>query len=797
MSAAHKTKAPGMVSGFGKLHTNKEGATHRRAYVPITWEEICGMVDRPPSVAKSDARWFIPSTLLSREAKEQEARGEYWVLWAEFDGVEATAKAPPTIETVSDMLDLLVFREEVNREQHSSRSATADWQKSHLHVPLAKPLKGADWVICQQIFHESLVNCDLDPDPGALGASQICYLPNKGDYYETRSKRDGVMFDPLKEWAPQIAKKRAELARARQLLEERRERARERREAMRAARGVDDLTLVEAFNQAYTPADFMLAAGYDEHGDSFRHPASQSGSYSASIKEGADGVLRVHSLSSSDRLYTGGRGGGAHDAFSTFTVLNHGTDDDAKRRATIDAGDNWLKIGAESWNKFKRREHKQSESAAAAEDFEGEEIDPDTGEVRPKHPLARFINYEAEALAPEWVLPGFIGPGIVTIAGSAGVGKTSALLPLAMAAAGLHEAFYELAPKHWRHVIYITEDTAQARRLIAGMLGSSNLGLDRAAVLERLHIVEAMRLDVTKVAKVGKVYRDDFTRTVQGVELAPLVVIDTKAAVLESEDENSNSEASRIVNVLKQGFEHLPTWVVGHIAKQQVGRSDLASLSMRGGSAFEADANQCLYIIKDGDAPDAARYLVRGKTRFEAKWSELAIQSYTSTTTAKDQWGDEEEVTMRWAIASPGLRTRAQAKAAAQEDARAESEALTRDAILEAVTTAWLDKQPLNRGAVRTVIKRGAAITVSTIEKLLASGHLYEVHIPNGERLVKTRGTFLVSLTDAEREEFIRSGVVPESKLEVPPSWGKQGAKAQVDDVPGGNTSAIEKGSKT
>jgi hypothetical protein len=263
-----------------------------------------------------------------------------------------------------------------------------------------------------------------------------------------------------------------------------------------------------------------------------------------------------------------------------------------------------------------------------------------------------------------------------------------------------------------------------------------------------------------------------------------LVVVDTRAAVLASDDENSNSEASRIVNVLKQGFEHLPVWIVGHIAKQNVGRSDLASLSMRGGSAFEADANQCLYLIKEGDAIDASRYLVRGKTRFEARWPELAVQSYTSTTTAKDAWGEEETVTLRWAIASPGLRTRAQAKASAQDDARAKNDAEVRAEVLEAVAASWADKQPLNKTGVCSAIKRAKTTVVSAIDGLLASSHLYTVEIPEKVRLVRTRGAFLVHLNDEEREEFIKSGKVPEAKLVVPPSWGKPANSGVLADAP-------------
>ena len=56
-----------------------------------------------------------------------------------------------------------------------------------------------------------------------------------------------------------------------------------------------------------------------------------------------------------------------------------------------------------------------------------------------------------------------------------------------------------------------------------------------------------MRLDPSFLASVGTTYREKFTRTVSGVEILPLVVLDTKSAVLAIENENDNSEASAMM----------------------------------------------------------------------------------------------------------------------------------------------------------------------------------------------------------------------------------------------------------
>lgn len=385
------------------------------------------------------------------------------------------------------------------------------------------------------------------------------------------------------------------------------------------------------------------------------------------------------------------------------------------------------------------------------------------------HPLAKFIDYDAKPKAVRWVIPGFIGHGVVIIAGAHGVGKTTALLPLAMVAAGLHGARDELAPRHWRHVVYIVEDVEQAWRILAGIVEHGGLGIDAALVRERLHIVEALRLDPAYVAQVGKAYREQFTRIVGSVEILPLAVVDTKAAVLALENENDNSEASAAMAALKQGFAGLPVWLIGHVAKQNMNRSNLSELSLRGGSAFEADANQVLYLVKE----DEARYLVRGKTRFEAKWSELQIKSECAQTMAEDEFGNMESVTLRWGIAVPPEQTRKEVKEQAQERQRKDDSAEMRDAVRNVIEEAWRSGFPLNRAGVRAKVGGQGVRVVACIENLLSERWIYEVEVPTKERVNNRRSSFLVNFTTAEHEALLRDGEIPAAKLAIPASWKK------------------------
>jgi len=340
-----------MISGFGQFHTNEEGKSKRIPYEAIDLAEIRALVDHPQQVDKAKAQWLIPSTLPSRTFKQQEDQGHFWLLWADID------KEPPCLDTLQSKVyfDLL---SESDHEIYTSRSAREDYQKSRILIPLGKPLAGADWLICQQLLNDKLEASGIVPDRKSEGAAQLCYLPNRGQFYDSRSVRDGKPFDPLSTWSTDIVEKQKQKAKAFEDVDRRKAEIKAKREARSHTA---ESSPIAAFNAAFSVGDILIQAGYDQDGslDSYRHPQSESGSYSASVRDG-----RVHTLSSADPLYTGGSGGGAHDAFSAFTVLfNHGD----QSRAIKDAGDNWLTIGGESWNTVKQREYKQSRLAGVSE----------------------------------------------------------------------------------------------------------------------------------------------------------------------------------------------------------------------------------------------------------------------------------------------------------------------------------------------------------------------------------------------------------------------------------------------
>lgn len=317
----------GLCSGFGQHHTDEPNKTNRVPYVTIRLADIFRMATNPSTRPKSDARWFIPSGVLSRSFKNQLQHGQYHALWFDFD------KNPRPIP------ELLAIWQEITGLStlalaYLSRSATVDLQKSRLIVPLASPLSGADWVLAQQCLNNAFSRKGVIPDSANTGAAQLCYLPNRGDHYDW-AICDGPLCDALEDFKSDIV-----LLRAKQTLQAHEQaKAKEERQAKRARRKEElalgaPISTIEWFNLTHTVDDILLAAGYDhDGGDNYRHPDSESGSFSARVWRNEDKDT-VFTLSNRDPLYKQeGEHGAAHDAFGAYTTLMFAGD----RQAALDA----------------------------------------------------------------------------------------------------------------------------------------------------------------------------------------------------------------------------------------------------------------------------------------------------------------------------------------------------------------------------------------------------------------------------------------------------------------------------
>lgn len=421
-----------------------------------------------------------------------------------------------------------------------------------------------------------------------------------------------------------------------------------------------------------------------------------------------------------------------------------------------------------------------AELLECAQDFAAEPVDPDTGE----HPLAKIVDMQDGLRPPAWLLPGFFVEGLTVIAGQPGIGKTTAMLPLACGVAGIHGAAWAMSPKHWRHVVYVTEDVPQALRILHGLAG--HLGISAQTIAERLHLVEAHSMPAADLVRVGRTYRERYSRTVEDVELLPLVVLDTQAATIHLENENDNAEASAAVAALKQRFEGLPVWLVAHVAKTHLNRSDVENFSSRGASAWDANAHATAFLVKDA----GERWLVLGKRRFEPRWREAQLESHWQEVQAPDLWGEPEQVFLRWAVARPAESRKEHAAMAKQTQAQ-DDEAQLRQEIRDAVQIAWQQGHPLSRAAARATIKRKTTEVVACIDRLVHEGWLQVVHVPREIRAHPSRADFLVNLSTDERENVRRGQPLPPEKSAIPDSW-----KKAIPPVPERNDKSAQKEKK-
>jgi hypothetical protein len=389
-----------------------------------------------------------------------------------------------------------------------------------------------------------------------------------------------------------------------------------------------------------------------------------------------------------------------------------------------------------------------------------------------QHPLANFVAIDLEVRQPRWVVQGLIAEGLVLIAGEPGIGKTSALIPLSMIVSHLCEPENPLRPTHWRHVIYVSEDIQQVQRLIAGLLKQTGAEVSEVELRERFHLVAASRLPPQEIVKVAQTYRKNFSRTVQGVELLPLVVLDTRSAVVSLENEDDNARASEAVAALKQNFEGIPIWVIGHLPKANAGRSDLRTLTVRGASAWEGDANQILFVVSD----KGNRALMLGKRRFESAWPIVPISTKSTELSAIDEFGVATSMTLSWGVPSPQVGSSGNHTDGREQAGRLSPEDVIRADVMTVVRLASEQGNPLNREGIKRALCRKTEDVVRAVNHLKGEGWLYEVHIPSMQRTNSRRSSFFIALMPDEREKVMKGLQLPPERVAIPPSMRKGGA---------------------
>ena len=469
----------------------------------------------------------------------------------------------------------------------------------------------------------------------------------------------------------------------------------------------------------------------------------------------------------------------AHPGLDLVVAADH---DEAGLKAAITTGLPYAApTGAgDDWNDIHQRE-----GATAVSDALGRATAEAGGDI---HPLARFLDpLPAKTAATEFVIDGVLAAGMTTLAGGWGAGKTSQLVPLLARAAWLCRFDDPLKPKLRRKVVYVSEDVGQVQRILGAMAANDDLGDDLGAVSDFFKIVQAERLSADYAVGVVEQYATLTTTNVNqwtavSYEANPIIVFDTRSAVLDLQDENDNSEAGRVISTLRRGFDGFPILIVGHLAKA-LRRADTVNMSGRGAGAWEADVQQVLYLTKEDDG---TRYLdvSTPKHRFSTKIEGILFDGVRATIGAVDVLGDrvfEDVFYGAPTIVENGGRAERKEEAAKAQKAAADT--ALRKEILEYAQTWRAAHVALSRTVIAERVGGQTAKTYSAIEMLVSEGWLVEQEIPASIRSHHTRKAFIVGLTAPEREKYLNAGILPDG-ADVPPVAFTKPRAAEKSSLP-------------
>jgi hypothetical protein len=340
--------------------------------------------------------------------------------------------------------------------------------------------------------------------------------------------------------------------------------------------------------------------------------------------------------------------------------------------------------------------------------------------------------------APEFVLDGVLAAGAVVFAGERGLGKTSVLLPMMMAVAGVID--YPIKASIRRRVFYVTEDIEQARRIIAAMHKHGLIKVDEQELQKMFRLCPAHRIPMDEAICYPKTLVGDYqlNECLDGstYKAPPVVVLDTVNATLQINELNDNSEISQAISRLREAFGTIPLIMVGHVPKAS--RGDANKATFNGAGAWENDTQQTLYLVQER----GQRYLVMGKKRFIPNYSEYLIERHLAEFTSFDKL-NREVVTKAYYGIPEGVSELEKKKA--QEEAKVASSQKAWEDLKDRVLAEITLNPGISVRNIKNVIVGNSQRVTDAIKSLEDEG-LIRI-----EEVGKTKKHYLTNQNDAER----------------------------------------------
>jgi RecA-family ATPase len=338
-------------------------------------------------------------------------------------------------------------------------------------------------------------------------------------------------------------------------------------------------------------------------------------------------------------------------------------------------------------------------------------------------------------IPPMWAIKGMIPEGVGVIAGSGGVGKTTCIVPLALAVAGFKSPSCNIDTEIQRKVIYVSEDPDQVIRIIQGMRKFLNWSDKTWADLKNNFLI----LDSVRMS-IGELH-DFLIETlpygvVDPVFTLPLVVFDTTAANLAVINESDNSEVSEYMAIMKEHYSRhkASIWLVSHLTKTAKGQGvdDIMNLGARGAGAWNDNAHWTAVLSSDGENGDGNRVLKMAKRRADVGFDEIIFEGSVHQATGINRLGEEVLINYRYTVP----------RKSSQNQRITEKMEKRSTAIEDAIFKALEVLEYPSRKDIKELVKfRGEAVT-ETINKLILTCSLAELDLPKNI-IKKGRSTYL------------------------------------------------------
>lgn len=341
----------------------------------------------------------------------------------------------------------------------------------------------------------------------------------------------------------------------------------------------------------------------------------------------------------------------------------------------------------------------------------------------------RFLSIPDTLGAPEWVITGIIPEGVGIIAGTGGVGKTTAIVPLCAMLAGLKSPACNLDIELPRQVIYVSEDPKQVMRILLTMRKFLKINDEVWAEFTRnFHVIDSRKIKAEELTAFLEA--TNLFITIDGKNaIYPLVVFDTASANFDLDNESDNAEVSRYMAVLKEFHSktHASIWIVAHTAKTAVSKTidEMAEFTARGAGAWGDNAMWTALLAPNSNEDGATRVLKIGKVREAIHFGEIVFEGSIQSDYAINRIGQEVRSDCFYCVPRKSSTSLRKQEVASKKDQE------RKDAIVKAIELMVADgNQYPSRSEICDAIDGRKSDVLKTIKNMVEKRELQLLKMP-------------------------------------------------------------------